>query len=94
MRISKRDLEATVDRLNIAAGTPCTPYTKVADGKFRANPGNYHLDWAYGGVKFVRMENEGGGISNPTHMGFESKKVCYDMLHSFIAGLNTAKGEA
>ena len=88
-RIKKHDLEVAIHRLNVVSGNPTVPWTKDDDGKFRANIGNYHLDGAYGGWKFVQHVTDGGGITNPTHMGFESKRVCYDMLHAYICGIET-----
>ena len=88
-RITKHNLEIAIHRLNVVSGNPTEPWTKDDDGKFRANIGNYHLDGAYGGWKFVQTMNEGGGINNTINMGFESKKVCYELLTAYIAGIET-----
>ena len=68
------------------------PYSKDESGKYRANPGNYHLDWAYGGVKLVKMCNEGGGIQCITTSGYTTKSALYNEMQAFIAGLNEWKG--
>ena len=85
-RISIKDLELRVARINKLTGSPATAYTKL-DGKFIANIGHYHLDQAYGGIKLVRMYNEGGGIEEITHNGFGTKKELYYQLDAIIIGL-------
>jgi len=84
MKILMRDLEAACNRLNLTAGTPMTPYSKV-DGKSVANIGNYHLDSAYGGWKLVQMCGEGGGIRTITD-GYVSKPELYNLIHAYIRG--------
>jgi len=84
--ITEKDLEGMLLRLNRVAGTPTTPYTKLPSGKHRANIGNYHLDFAYGGVKVVQMDNNGGGIRTITQ-GYETKRNCYNQLYMYIRGI-------
>lgn len=86
-RITMKDLETVVARINGMTNSPQTPYTKGTDGKFTANVGNYHLDGACGGWKLVRMGNPGGGISDVLHSGFVSKRELYHLMHAFINGL-------
>ena len=85
-QVTKRDLEGVVKRINLAAGMPLTPYTK-SGGKYIANIGNYHLDWAYGGVKLSRMSSAGGGTSDPLYSGYTTKRELYNMLHAFVNGM-------
>ena len=68
-------------------------YTRGEDGKSRANIGNYHLDYAYGSVKLVRMHNEMGGVSTPLYMGYETKRDAYNLIAAFIAGIESANLE-
>ena len=90
-RITTKDLESRVAFLNKITGSPATPYTKLAKpGKYEPNVGNYHLDWAYGGVKVIRMM-ENGGCSNPFSVGFETKRECLGVLNSFIKGVEAGK---
>lgn len=86
MRYTKKDLENLIDRINIAAKTPMETYIKK-ENKYIAQVGNYHLDWAYGGVRLVQIQNESGGISLPANHGFLSKRETYNILYSFLAGL-------
>ena len=92
-RTTKANLEALCDSINRATGSPEAAYTRDADGKLRGNPGNYHLDWAYGGVKIVRMCNEGGGITNVTE-GFNSKRETYGLGHAYLRGIRDARETA
>ena len=86
MRITIKDLEGAVDRLNRVSGTPETPYTKTKDGKYKPNPGNFHLSGAYGGYQVMQM-CESGGASCPIGAGHVPKRECYETLHAFIKGV-------
>jgi len=85
-RIRQKDLEYQADRINELTESPRTPYTNV-DGKITGNIGNYHLDYAYGGVKLVRMSNTHGGINVISTDGFGTKRELYNWMNAFIAGL-------
>lgn len=90
MRITIKDLEVGIDRLNRTAGTPDTPYTKTKDGKFKPNAGNYHLSGAYGGYQVTQMV-ESGGCCCPIGGGHVSKRECYETLHAFIKGIEAVQ---
>jgi hypothetical protein len=83
-RITEKHLQAIVDRLNRITGMPAAPYI---DGK--AQIGNYHLSHAYGGVALHRMYNEGGGITSPLSTGHITKRELANLMHAYIAGLET-----
>ena len=85
-RITKKDLENGIARLNRLAGTPPEPYTKHANGKWSPNAGNYHLSGAYGGYQVMQMV-ESGGCSCPIGAGHVPKRECYETLHAFIKGI-------
>jgi hypothetical protein len=89
-RITLQDIENGLSRLNHMAGTPQTPYTKNADGKFKANIGNYHLSQAYGGCCVHQMLSDGGGITTPITHGHVPKRECYETLHAFINGFEAS----
>jgi len=89
-RITVKDLENGIDRLNRIAGTPATPYTKTAKGKFKANAGNYHLSGAYGGYQVMQMVKS-GGCSCPIGAGHVPKRECYETLHAYINGFEASK---
>lgn len=86
MRTTEKMLDGLVNRLNSLTGNAPAPYSKNADGKHVANIGNYHLDWAYSGVKLVQMMNAGGGIRTIT-LGYETKANCYSQIAAYIAGI-------
>ena len=86
-RITERDLEICITRLNKATGKPITPYTRDENGHFTGNIGNYHLDSAYGGYRLVQMVNHGGGITVISNGGFVSKRDLYNQLHTALAFL-------
>lgn len=88
MRITLKDLEAQVNRINKMTNSPLTPWRKE-DGKMRANIGNYHLDQAYGGIKLVRMDNEGGGISLVSRNGYGTKRELYIWMEAYLTGLES-----
>ncbi|KKN26099.1 hypothetical protein LCGC14_0878160 [marine sediment metagenome] len=89
-RITQKDLERMVDSINKATESPETPYTRT-NGKLTGNIGNYHLDYAYGGVKLVRMVSDGGGITVISTGGFGTKRALYHWLGAFLAGHYQAK---
>jgi len=87
-RITQKDLETLTTRINQAANQPVRAWTKGTDGKFAANIGNYHLDYAYGGVKLVQLVNPGGGIRVISSGGYIPKRELYHQLNSFLMGLD------
>ena len=81
-RVTEKDLQAIVDRINRITGSPSAPYI---DGK--AQIGNYHLSHAYGGVALHRMHNENGGVSSPLSTGHIPKRELAALMYAFINGL-------
>lgn len=89
-RITEKQLEAVVERLNRITNSPLDSWTKTEKGH-KANIGNYHLDYAYGYVSLARMMNEGGGIEKI--LGGGTKRELYEQLHAFLAGIaSTTEG--
>jgi hypothetical protein len=83
-RITQKDLEYQVATINEITKSPAQPWN--AETK-KANIGNYHLSYAYGGVTLHRMVNEGGGVTTPLGSGYRTKRELYEKMHAFIAGL-------
>lgn len=81
-RITEKELESVVLRINNITGSPVKPYI---DGK--AQIGNYHLSYAYGGVSLHRMHNEAGGVTTPLSCGHISKRELYNLMQAYISGL-------
>ena len=92
-RVTIKDLEAKIENLNILTNSPSTYSTKLDDGKYRTNVGNYHLYQAYGGVELHRTVTESGGITCPAWSGCVPKRQASDLLTAFIHGIETGKGE-
>ena len=92
-RITIANLQAVVDRINRATGSPSTPWRREGD-RNRANVGNYHLSHAYGGVCLHRMANESGGVTTPLGSGHVPKRELYEQMHAFLRGIEIAKGES
>lgn len=86
MRVTNQQLEYLISRINEVTGSPAEPWT---EGK--ANVGNYHLDFAYGGVAIGRMCNESGGMERVSTQGFGTKRQAYDWMDAFLRGLEAAK---
>ena len=86
MRITNKDLESLVKRINIITDSPLEPHTRV-NGKYTANIGCYHLSYAYGGVSLQRMHNSSGGVESVIKSGHVSKRELYNLMHAFITGL-------
>ena len=87
------ELQAVVDRINRLTNSPAAPYTRQGD-KLIANIGCYHLDHdPFGKVSLARINNEGGGISQPLGFNSRTKRELYVALHDFIAGLGVSPGE-
>ncbi len=87
-RVTQKDLEAIVLRINRITKSPETSYTKSKTGKYVSNIGNYHLNGAYGGWTLHRMDNEKGGIEDVLRCGYVSKRELQKLLFAFIAGLD------
>lgn len=95
-RTTQKDLDGLVARLNRITNSPATYSTvshNIISGKadYVINIGHYHLDQAYGGIKLVRTVSEGGGITYPIYMGYETKRVCYGKIAAFIAGIESTQ---
>jgi len=96
MRITNKDLEAVVRRLNLITNSPTEAYSMITKGdnlgKYKANIGSYHLSYAHGGVCLHRMDNESGGVTTPINSGHVSKRELYGLMQAYIQGiLNTQK---
>ncbi len=83
-RVTEKQLQSVVDRLNHITGSPLEPYV----GR-EAQIGNYHLSHAYGGVCLHRMYNEGGGVTSPLSTGHISKRELLGLLHAYINGIES-----
>lgn len=87
-RVTDKQLQAIVDRINRMTGSPIKPWSRpVESGPLVSNVGNYHLDHAYGGVSLCRMSNRQGGVSNVLSIGHVPKRELEGLMFAFIKGL-------
>jgi len=85
-RVTEKQLESVVHRINIITNSPQTTYTRSITGNYKANIGNYHLDHAYGGVALHRMHSDGGGVED-IFGGHYSKRELLNRMFAFIKGI-------
>lgn len=88
--IRQKDLESIVIQLNLVTKSPEHTWTKRG-AKLKANIGNYHLDYAYGGVALHRIVSDGGGVSD-IFCGHHSKRELHARLTAYLMGL-CARGD-
>lgn len=90
MRVSQKDLEATVGRINRLFNQPEKPYIlNESTNKLEPQAGVFLLDWAYGGVQLGRMSLDQGctGQSIVSKSGFTTKKDLYYEMQTMIEGI-------
>jgi len=90
-RITEKDLQNKIDRINRLLGNKLEPWTRQDDGKLKANPGVWHTSWAYGGVQAEVMCNDGGGVYLPLSTGYGTKRELFNALEAFICGAKFEK---
>lgn len=88
--ITEKFLQAVCERINRATASPLTPYAMIGD-KHDAQPGNYHISHAYGGVSLHRMRNTSGGIQDVFGCGHVTKRNLSERMFAFLNGLEAAK---
>ena len=91
-RITERDLEALVERINRTAGTPTEMYTRNPDGTFTPNARNYHLSGAYGGYALHQLGGEGTGTRDVLGSGHVPKRELYNRMSAYVNGLESGRG--
>jgi hypothetical protein len=84
-RITTKDLEAIVVRLNTITCNPQEPYSKDINGRLRPNAGNYWIDQAYGGNKLVQMGDD-SGTRDVSTIGYAPKRDLFDWIDAYIKG--------
>ena len=91
IRITNKDIKASLDRLNRALGRETEPYTRLEDGTYRTNIGNFHDYSAYGMVGLHEMFNSGGGVKS--HGGLGTKRELYERIHAMLDGIGLVNDE-
>lgn len=86
-RITIKHLRGLCETLNRMTDHALEPYTRDADGKLRANVGNYHIHSAYGGHTLHQMANESGGVRTPLSCGHVPARELYNLMHAYLNGI-------
>ena len=87
-RIRQKDLEYLTKRINEVTDSPIATCTKdKITGRYAWNIGNYHLDYADGGVQLVQTVNEHGGVSAISGYYHGTKRELYNWMQAFLAGI-------
>jgi hypothetical protein len=90
-RITQKNLEYLVKRINEITGSPAESWTRKSNGDYSANVGNYHLDYAYGGVSLERMTRTTGSVNMISGIGHVPKRELYNWMRAFLAGIELRK---
>jgi hypothetical protein len=90
-RVTLNQLEAVIDRINRETDSPMQPYVPDADGRQRAQIGNFHLSRAYGGFALHRMVTDGGGVSSPLSTGHIPARELLGRMLAYLAGIDAAR---
>ena len=83
-RVTVKQLEVMVARLNRKHGYAIEGYSRDANGKFAVNIGCYVLSGAYGGYKIQQLVTEGGGVRSCSGFGYGTKRECYTWLQGAL----------
>jgi len=86
-RITEKMLQRKVDLLNEMTGNPAGSWEKAG----KANIGNYHLSFAYGGVALNQMTNTGGGVTDIFSVGHMPKRELFYRICAYCDGIETGK---
>lgn len=81
--ITVKKLEAVIDRINSETNNPQTTYTRLPDGKYRTNPGNYHLEQANNRFGLLQVSESGG---ESTIFSSNTKRELYNLMQAFLVG--------
>jgi len=90
MRITERMLELQVDRLNELTGSPMAYFDEATK---KINIGHHTLSGAYGGWQLQRVTSDGGGVEALLSHGHIPKRELYNLITSYISGIEAGKGE-
>lgn len=90
-RITIKHLDIVAGWLNKATNNPPEPYAKDAQGKYKAQIGNFHISQAYGGYCLHQMNNNEGGVTTPLGQGHIPARELYEQMQAFLKGIQHAK---
>ena len=82
-RITDKDLQAVVDRINRTTGSPAA--YRDADGTIACR--HFSISHAYGGVSLHRTSNTSGGVADVFGCGHITKRDLYERMHAYLRGI-------
>lgn len=85
-RITQKQMQALLDRLNTIAGTPLTTFDPDRT-EARWNVGNFHLDSAYNGFCLMQVVSPRGAVENVLGTAYAPLSQTYRDTQIFIRGL-------
>ena len=88
-RITRAHLEAKAATINSMTKSPLES-SRMVEGKYRANVGNYHISGSYGGYCLHRMANESGGVNDVFDTGHITARQLAALMSAYTAGLYDA----
>jgi hypothetical protein len=88
-RINRAHLEAKAATINSMTKSPAES-SRMVEGKYRANVGNYHISGSYGGYCLHRMANESGGVNDVFDTGHITARQLAALMSAYTAGLYDA----
>ena len=88
-RITRAHLDAKADTINRMTNSPVES-SRMVDGKYVANVGNYHISCAYGGYCLHRMVTKGGGVSDVFNCGHVPARELAGLMSAYMAVLYDA----
>jgi hypothetical protein len=89
-RITRKELDGSINYLNRITGNAAEPYRKEGD-KWVANIGNFHVSGAYGGFALHQMGNEDGGIRDIFQQGHMPMRELYSLVYAYAKGIVFAR---
>ena len=91
-KVTRSVLESKANTINKLLNSPLES-SRMVDGKWFANVGNFHISGAYGGYSLHRMVNESGGCFDVLTNGHISAKELAGLMSAFIYGLQMNAGK-
>jgi hypothetical protein len=88
-RITRAFIDAKADTINRMTNSPVES-SRMVDGKWTANVGNYHISCAYGGYSLHRMVTEGGGARDVFDCGHIPARQLAALMSAYTTGLYDA----
>jgi hypothetical protein len=83
-RITRRDLEHQIRRLNTITGHATEPYTQQPDGTWTPNAHTFKLSGAYGGWALHQMASGGTGERDVLYSGHVPARELHHRIDAYI----------